>query len=321
MTGAGVGGDGPVAPTQDVVSGIICVDKPVGPTSFDVIRSVRRGTGVRKAGHAGTLDPAASGVLLVLLGQAVRISEYLMELPKTYRAVVRLGVATETYDAEGAPTHVAETVDVPREEVERALAGFVGEIEQTPPAFSAVKVEGERAYRLAREGAVVALAARRARTYAIRLLGFEPPDVEIEVECGKGTYIRSLAHDLGQALGCGGHLASLVRTRVGPFTVESSVSLAELEGAFAKDEWRELVLPMDCGLTHLPAITLHIEDEKDLRHGQAVRIDEERLAGVQVDNGRPYRAYAEDGGLVGIIRYDAESGVWRPRKVFGHEMS
>lgn len=319
MTEAGGEGDGPVAPTRDLVSGILSISKPPGPTSFDVIRVVRKGTGVRKAGHAGTLDPAASGVLLVLMGQAVRISEYLMELPKTYRATVRLGVATDTYDVEGVPTQVTESMEVSGGEVERALKGFVGEIEQTPPAYSAVKVQGQPAYRLARKGAAVALAARPARIYAIKLLAFEPPDAEIEVECGKGTYIRSLAHDLGQVLGCGGHLASLVRTRVGPFAVESSVSVVELEAAFASGEWRELVLPMDCGLTDLPAITLHKEAEKDLRHGQAVRIDENRLAEIAVEDGRPYRAYAEDGRLVGVIRFEASAGVWRPRKVFGSQ--
>jgi tRNA pseudouridine55 synthase len=312
----GAQNDKPLVPG---VSGIVSVNKPAGPTSFDVIRVVRRGTGVRKVGHAGTLDPAASGVLLVLLGQAVRVSEYLMDLPKTYRATVRLGVATDTYDAEGTPTQVTETVDVSRGEVERTLASFVGEIEQTPPAFSAVKVQGQPAYRLARKCTAVALRPRPARIDRIDLLRFEPPDVEIEVECGKGTYIRSLAHDFGLALGCGGHLASLVRTRVGPFAVESAVSAGELDAAFASGEWRELVLPMDCGLTHMPAITLHIEDEKDLRHGQPVRIDEERLAGVAVEDGRPYRAYAEDGGLVGIIRHDAAAGVWRPWKVFGSQ--
>jgi tRNA pseudouridine55 synthase len=280
---------------------------------------VRRGTEGQKLGHAGTLDPAASGVLLVLLGQAVRISEYVMELPKTYRATVRLGVATDSYDAEGDPTQVAERVDVSREEVESALAEFVGEIQQTPPAFSALKVQGQRAYRLARKGTAVTLPPRMTKIDRIDLLRFELPDLEIEVECGKGTYIRSLAHDLGQALGCGAHLASLVRTRVGPFALESSVSAVEVEAAFANGEFRELMLPMDCGLMHLPAITLHIEDEKDLRHGQAVLIDEERLAGIAVEDGRPYRAYAEDGGLVGIIRYDAASGVWRPRKVFGSQ--
>ncbi len=277
---------------------------------------MRKGGGVKKAGHAGTLDPMASGVLLVLLGQAVRISEYLMDLPKTYRATVRLGVATDTYDAEGTTTQVAESGRVSREDVARALTAFVGEIEQTPPAFSAVKVQGQPAHRLARKGAVVELRPRPARIDRIDLLGFEPPDIEIEVECGKGTYIRSLAHDLGQALGCGAHLAALERRRVGPFAVDSAVSLEELQRAFESGEWRDLVLPMDCGLTHLPAITLHIEDEKDIRHGQAVNIDEDRLVGIAVEEGRVYRAYAEDGGLVALVTYDGAVEVWRARKVF-----
>jgi tRNA pseudouridine55 synthase len=295
--------------------GILNVKKPSGPTSFDVIRLVRKGTRVKKAGHAGTLDPMASGVLLVLLGQAVRISEYLMELPKTYRATVRLGFATETYDGEGAAVGEAQPVDVGREQVQAVLRTFVGEIEQTPPAYSAVKVGGQPAYRLARKGAVVALRPRPARVYAIRLLNFEPPFVEIEVECGKGTYVRSLAHDLGEALGCGGHLARLERTRVGPFSMDSAVQ-PPLEKAFESGEWRDLLLPLDCGLTELPAITLHIEDEKDIRHGQAVRIDEERLTGAIAEDGRLHRAYAENGGLVAVVAYDTSTGVWRPRKVF-----
>ena len=300
-----------------MVSGILNVNKPAGITSFDVIRVVRRGTGMRKAGHAGTLDPLASGVLLVLLGQAVRVGEYLMELPKTYRATVRLGVATDTYDAEGTATQVSESAGVSREDVSRALEAFSGEIEQTPPAFSSVKVQGRPAHRLARKGIPVALAARKARIYRIELLRIEGPDVDIEVECGKGTYIRSLAHDLGQALGCGAHLASLTRTRVGPFALDAAASMEELERGFESGDWRTRVLPMDCGLTELPAITLHIEDEKDVRHGQAVRIDEERLAGLALEDGRPYRAYGEDGGLVAILTLDAGTGLWRPRKVFG----
>jgi tRNA pseudouridine55 synthase len=257
----------------------------------------------------------ATGVLLVLLGDGVRISEYVMDLPKTYRATMRLGVSTDTYDAEGTPTG-EEPVHVSHTEVERAVDAFVGEIEQVPPAFSAVKVGGQPAHRLARKGVPVALAARRARIDRIRLLRFEPPILEIEVECGKGTYIRSLAHDLGQSLGCGAHLTALERTRVGAFTVASARTLEELERGFAVGEWEEMLLPTDCGLTHLPAITLHIEDEKDIRHGQSVRIDDDRLVGVPLMDGGEYRAYAEDGGLVGIIRFQTQTGLWRPRKVF-----
>ena len=313
MSVAGGPGERPSAPT---VSGILNVNKPTGPTSFDIIRLVRTGTGIRKAGHAGTLDPLASGVLLVLLGQAARISEYLMDLPKTYRATVRLGVSTDTYDAEGAPTHEARLVEVTRTDLSAALEAFVGEIEQAPPAYSAIKVKGQPAHRLARKGAAIALAPRPTRIYRIELLRFEPPDVEIDVECGKGTYIRSLAHDLGQALGCGAHLAALVRTRVGPFSVESATDVPDLEHGFESGEWRESMLPMDCGLTQLPAITLHIEEEKDIRHGRAVRIDDDRLAVIPLVDGGQYGAYTEDGGLVGIIRYEADTGEWRPRKVF-----
>ena len=313
MTAAGGQRESSTAPT---VNGILNVNKPTGPTSFDIIRLVRKGSGIRKAGHAGTLDPMASGVLLVLLEQAARISEHLMELPKTYRATVRLGISTDTYDAEGAPTHEARLVEVTQTDVEVALEAFVGEIEQTPPAYSAIKVKGRPAHRLARKGAAVALPARTTRIDRIELLCFEPPNVEIDVECGKGTYIRSLAHDLGRALGCGAHLAALVRTRVGPFSVESATDVSDLERAFESREWRESLLPMDRGLTQLPSITLHIEDEKDIRHGRAVRIGDDRLAGVPLADGRQYRAYAEDGGLVGIIRYEADTGLWRPRKVF-----
>ncbi|MBI5285846.1 MAG: tRNA pseudouridine(55) synthase TruB [Chloroflexi bacterium] len=293
------------------------MDKELGATSFQVVSFVRRRSGVRRVGHAGTLDPAATGVLLVCLGQASRVSEYLMDLRKTYRATVRLGVSTTTYDAEGEVTTTADAGGVTEAAVREALEAFVGVIQQTPPAYSAVKVGGQPAYRMARKGQTVELKARPVHVYRIDVLRWAPPDVEIEVECGKGTYIRSLAHDLGQALGCGAHLAALCRTRVGPFSVEDSVSREELERMFDDGTWTERLQPMDYGLLAMPAITLHIEDEKDIRHGQAVRIDEERLAGIEVTPGLECRAYAEDGSLVGIVVFDGESEMWRPRKVLG----
>jgi tRNA pseudouridine55 synthase len=301
----------------DMVSGILNVDKPVGPTSFQVVGMVRRRSGVRRVGHAGTLDPMAGGVLLVCLGQAVRVSEYLMWLPKTYRATVRLGVSTTTYDAEGDVVREGDWSEVTHSVVEEALSGFVGEIMQAPPAYSAVKVEGERAYRRARRGEAVAVAPRKTEIYGIDLLRFEPPEVEIAAECGKGTYIRSLAHDLGEKLGCGAHLSALTRTRVGPFKVEDAVEMVELENAFDRGDWEEHLLPLDYALLDMPAITLHIEDEKDIRHGQAVGIDGDRTEAIaEVSDGMLCRAYAEDGSLVAIIRYDTGAGLWRARKVF-----
>jgi tRNA pseudouridine55 synthase len=294
-----------------VTSGILVVDKPVGASSFDMVRRVRRSTGEKRVGHAGTLDPAASGVLILLLGQATRITEYLMDMPKTYRGTVRLGIETTTYDSEGDVLREADVSDVTEQRLRETIAGFVGEIEQVPPAHSAIKVGGERAYHRARRGEEVALKARPATIYRIDLLRFRPPDAEIEVECGRGTYIRSLAHDIGERLGCGAHLASLRRTRIGPFSVDAAADEQALATAFDDGAWRELMQPMDCGLMALPAITLDIEDEKDLRHGQAVELETVTPA-ADVEA----RGYAEDGSLVGIISYDAAAAMWRPRKIF-----
>jgi tRNA pseudouridine55 synthase len=315
-------------------SGILNVNKDTGRSSFGVVSLVkravarapdaqpRRAAGERRprVGHAGALDPLASGVLLVCVGQAVRITEYLMDLPKTYRTTIRLGIATDTYDAEGEPTSVVEKVEVKEGQARDVLERFTGEIEQIPPAFSAVKVGGKPAYRLARKGQQPELKPRKATVYRLDLLRLEPPELEIEVECSRGTYVRTLAQDIGQELGCGGHVASLVRTRVGPFTVESAIEVEELEAAIADGSWQELLQPMDCGLLHLPQVTVHIEDEKDIRHGQPVRLDPAVTASVpSPEPGTEARAYAEDGSLVAIIRYDGRAGLWRPKRVFAAE--
>lgn len=296
-----------------MTSGILNIDKPHGATSFDVVRTVRRATGEKRVGHAGTLDPAATGVLLVLLGQATRVTEYIMELPKTYRATVRLGVTTTTYDSEGDVTRTAE-VDITEPLLLEALASFTGEIMQVPPAHSAVKVDGQRAYKMARRGDELELAARPVTIHRIDLLSFDGTDAVVDVECSKGTYIRSLAHDLGAQLGCGAHLAALVRTRVGPFNIEAACEDASLHDALGSGAWRDLVQPPDCGLVALPSITVEIEDEKDLRHGQPVDIRQELVRDLTLADGLEARGYAEDGSLIGVLRY--QGGIWRPRKIF-----
>lgn len=297
-------------------SGILNVNKGKGLTSHRVVALVRKEVRGAKVGHAGTLDPLATGVLVVLVGQAVRVSEYVMELPKVYRATVTLGVTTATYDSEGEMT-ATSPVTANERDVRDALAGFVGEIEQTPPQFSAAKVGGERAYRIARSGSPVELAPRPVKVYRAELLRFDPPNAEIEIECGKGTYIRSIAHDLGTALGCGGHISELVRTRVGPFDIESAIDIEPLERALADGTWADMLRPTDVGLTALPALTIEIEDEKDLRHGQAVALGEVSLAPpMALADGLLARGYAEDGSLIGIVGYDARTGMWRPKKVF-----
>lgn len=303
--------------SEPSASGIINFNKPRGRTSFSIIGPVRKGTGQKRVGHAGTLDPLAEGVLLLCLGSATRVTEYLMDLPKTYRGTVQLGVETDTYDAEGEVT-ATHDVAVDEAQVRKALTAFVGEIEQRPPAHSAVKIGGKRAYERARRGEEIEMKPRKVHVYRLDLVHFESPEVEIEVECSRGTYVRSLAHDLGQALGCGGHLSALTRLRVGPFHVEDAVTEETLQAALADGTWRDHLQPIDCALLHLPALTVPMEDEKDLRHGQAAHVDDEdalRSAGPLTD-GAHVRGYAEDGSLIGILRYEAATGLWYPHKIF-----
>jgi len=209
--------------------GILSIDKPAGITSARVVSHVKRvlprGT---KIGHAGTLDPFATGVLLLLIGRATKLCEQLMESPKQYVTTVRLGATTDTDDLD-SPEHPTPNVIYPTiEQIQSTLLQFIGTIQQRPPAYSAMKVGGRRAYALAREGQPVPLAERPVRIDDLRLLSYEPPDVRLQIDCGRGTYIRSIARDLGERLQCGGYLTQLRRTRVGRFTADEALSLEKL---------------------------------------------------------------------------------------------
>jgi tRNA pseudouridine55 synthase len=299
------------------ISGIFNIDKPAGCTSFQVVSLVRRLSGVRRVGHAGTLDPSATGVLVVCLGQATRLIEYMMETTKVYRAGVRLGVTTDTLDATGRTLSQSDPSHVSRQEVEEALAAFVGEIDQVPPMFSALKHAGEPLYRYARAQRQVERRARRVTIHRLQLLAFEPPLATVEVECGKGTYIRALAHDLGQQLGCGAHLATLARLRVGPFSLDDACSLPELEAAFQEGRWQRLFQPADAGLPSWPAVTLSEAQERAVHFGQHLAADAlEPSPAEAIDNDQLCRAYSPRGELVAILRYDAGGLLWRPAKVF-----
>jgi tRNA pseudouridine55 synthase len=290
------------------IHGLLVLDKPSGMTSRDALDRALpwfpRGT---KAGHTGTLDPLATGVLVLCLGTATRLAEYVQDMGKTYRAGIRLGARSDTDDADGTVVPVAVATPPDRAAVEAGLSGFVGEIEQVPPAYSAAKVSGRRAYDLARRGREVALAPRRVTVYGIDVLTYEYPRLAIEVRCGKGTYIRSLARDLGEGLGCGGYVEALGRTRVGPFCVEEAVPL-DADHAAA----RARVLPVSAALAELPRVTLGDDDVARLRLGQAMLCAELSAAAntsaVAVFDGR--------GGLVAVARLDPERRLLRPDKVF-----
>ena len=292
------------------VDGILNVNKPPGWTSFDVVRFIRGRCGERRVGHAGTLDPAAQGVLPVMLGRATRLTEYLVDSTKAYRATVELGVETETYDREGEVVAQRDASAVGLEAVEAALAPFRGEIMQVPPQYSAIKRDGMPAYRAARRGEKVELKARPVRVHELKALEYDPPLLTLEVVCGKGFYVRSLAHDLGAALGVGGTLAGLVRSRVGSFSIEDAVEMETLRGELQSGAWRERLHAPDEVLLGWQAAIVGEENEKRLRHGQTALLRETAVVSRDL-----CRAYSAAGQFLAVLRRE-EGSAWRPEKVF-----
>jgi tRNA pseudouridine55 synthase len=287
--------------------GLIIVDKPVGPTSHRIVQMVREGTGIRKVGHAGTLDPRASGVLVLCLGAATRLSEYLSTSSKRYEALIRFGSSTQTYDSNGSVTR--STGKAPsRKEIEDTLEQFVGEIDQVPPPYSAIKLKGKKAYELAREGEEVELEARQVTIHLLDLLEYRPPDLVVDVECSAGTYIRSLAHDLGEKLGTGAHLAKLRRTKSGPFTLEDAIPMPKLEVGMATGKWEKYVTEAVSALPEFPVIEVDEEGYELVRNGHRIpsEPDAQGLA----------RAVSLEGDLVAILEAVEGSDLWHPRKVF-----
>ncbi len=288
--------------------GLLSIDKPRGPTSHDVVAAVRRGTGERRVGHAGTLDPLACGVLVLALGRATRLLEYLVGSDKSYRAELTLGVATDTYDAEGMI--VAERPlppDLTHSRVEAVLKAFRGRVRQVPPVYSAVKVGGRSAHARARAGEVITLKPREVTIYSLELVRFDPPTMVLSVTCSAGTYIRSLAHDLGKTLGCGAILSALTRTASGRFRREEAVGWEALQRAFEDGSWVKYLLPADLALDGTPCVPLDGEGLRRVTNGMPVPAE-----GVSAGLGR---AYAPDGRFVAVLEADPVSGVWRPRKV------
>ncbi len=287
--------------------GLIIVDKPVGPTSHNIVSLVRRGTQIRKVGHAGTLDPRASGVLVLCLGAATRLSEYLSTSVKSYQAVIRFGSSTRTYDSDGDV--IRQTGLMPRlREIQTVIPSFLGEIEQVPPPFSAIKVKGRKAYEMARAGEEFDLGPRKVTIYKLEVASFDPPDLTLEVDCSAGTYIRSLAHDLGERLSAGAHLAGLRRTRAGPFTLEDAVVLPKLEVGFLTGKWEQYVRSAGDALPEFTAVSVSGEDLERIRFGH-------RIAAPPGAQGMA-KAIGPDGELVAILEAVADAPEWHPRKVF-----
>lgn len=303
----------PVAQTlaEPPKSGILNIDKPAGRTSHDVVAAVRRASGERRVGHAGTLDPMATGVLVVCLGSATRVIEEIQAMPKAYRARVRLGERTSSGDAEGSVIETRDASGITRDAVEAALERFKGDILQIPPMVSALKHEGRRLYDLARQGIEVERAPRPVTVSGLVLSDWEPPEFTLEIEASKGTYVRAIADDLGEVLGVGAHLVALARTKVGSFTLDSAERLPRVVEAFVEGWWPTLLHPLDTALLAYAAMLADAPREAALRNGQQI---EGPAPGPETS--AQVRVYDPDGRFIGLVAWDDVTEAWQPTRIF-----
>jgi tRNA pseudouridine55 synthase len=301
------------------MDGILNINKPREMTSFGVVARVKRITGEKHCGHAGTLDPLATGVLPICLGQGTRVIEYLFNENKAYRAEVELGITTDTYDAAGRVTRTADASGIRRDMIEATLPQFRGAICQVPPVYSALRHKGKRFYKLARAGTQLEPESRPAQIFSLEITDWQPPVVTLDITCGKGTYIRSLAYDLGEALGCGAHVKNLVRLKVGPFDLADALTLPALEEAFQNGYGPKYLYPPDFVLLPFGAVVVSPEQRCSLVHGAPIDLE------LGVENPLPAngpadrcRAYTHEGCFLGMLKFEAEDGRWWPEKIFFH---
>ncbi len=288
------------------MNSLLILDKPQGLSSHSAVHRIRKITGEERVGHAGTLDPMATGVLLILLGSAVRLSEWIVDHDKKYHATVKLGVETDTYDATG---QIANTSNVKREdkEIRAAVESFIGKQEQIPPAHSAIQIQGKRAYKLARQGVELEMQPRSVEIYSIENVAIENDVVTFDVHCSKGTYIRSLAHDIGAILGTGAHLAGLRRTASGNFSIESGLTLEQVSDAVAQNDLGKFLLPMDLAIPQFDAVYLDETQTGALRNGQFIAPPANLTTPL-------VRAYDENKNLFAILERVSATQL-KPKKV------
>lgn len=295
------------------MDGIFNVNKPIGITSTEVVRKFKRLTGVKRVGHAGTLDPLASGVLPICVGKATRVIEYLIDQHRSYRGLIHLGIQTDTFDKEGRIIGENTAYKNPTErEILKGLSLFIGDIKQIPPMYSAIKINGDRLYDLARKGITLDLQSRPVQVFDISLMNWNPPVVDLKVNCGKGFYMRSLANDLGRELGMGAYLEELTRLKHGPFDIEKSVDFGSVENIFNEGSWSDIIQDVDSAIRHIPKILADPQFEEHILNGRPVPVYSE------VPLGQPKeirRLYSRDNRFIGIIEFNDVIGAWCPKKV------
>lgn len=301
------------------MNGIIIVDKPSGLTSHDVVLKIRKLLKIKRVGHAGTLDPMATGVLIITIGQATRLFPYLSKTDKTYSGEITLGQSTDTYDAQGKPLGPPNTNFPEEGALRKAIASFEGEITQLPPPYSAKKIRGEAAFKLARQGKNPQLTPVRVKIHRFLLLDYQPPTIRFLVECSSGTYVRTLAHDLGQVLGCGAYLSQLRRLASGSYTEEEALTLDKIEEIVSTEQMNRMIIPLDYLLVEYPAIYLDPKGGKDFINGRKITIDRVTRVMLGHTSNFPsviYRVFSEENRLLGLARFERESRVFQPEVVF-----
>ena len=296
------------------INGILNVNKPEGKTSYSIVSWLRRLSGEKRVGHAGTLDPMATGVLPICFGQATRTVQFLSDFHKTYLAVVELGAVSDTMDREGEITCCQDPGNITKTQIEQALLAFKGPIEQIPPRYSALKYRGKPYYAFAREGIYLEPKARPVTIFSIELIGVNIPCFTIKVTCSKGTYIRSLAHDLGKYLGCGAYLKNLTRTQYGPLCIEDALPVSEIKCIFHKGIWNEYLYPVDTPLLDWQVVIVNEAEEISIRNGQPITLDSSYHISEQ-----HCRAYGKNGYFIALLRLLPEHNLWHPEKVFSLE--
>ncbi|MQG16242.1 MAG: tRNA pseudouridine(55) synthase TruB [SAR202 cluster bacterium] len=295
------------------IHGILPIDKPHGVTSTEVVRQIKRVVGKQKVGHTGTLDPFATGVIPICIGQATRLTEFLINSTKEYTGVIELGTETNTYDSFGEKMSVKPTGSISFADVQSALSTFKGPIQQIPPIYSALKRNGKRMYDMARKGEEVILEPRPVEVFEIILESYEEPFAKIFVKCGKGFYMRSLAHDIGKILGTGAHMKDLRRIKTGPFSIKDCIALDKAKELLRESDYQRILSPADSALQHLKKVSLDESLIKLLQTGQSISINMGLPAGV--DN-ELIRVYALSGTLIALIKYNQLLEQWTPKKVF-----
>ena len=301
-----------------ISTGIININKPIGITSMDVVREIKKSTGIKKIGHGGTLDPMASGVIPVAIGTSTRLLEYILNSDKSYLANIELGKRTDTYDSEGITVEESDPQGISLDEIVEVLRKFNGEMTQIPPMHSALKVQGKRLYELARSGQTVERPPRNVTIHEVCLKEFNPPTIVVYIRCSKGFYVRTFAEDIGQLLGCGAFLSSLNRVSSGPFKIEDSVTLERTVSIISEGKIQEIILDPGTCINGAQRIQLSDKNVKMVKHGRSIEATNDTF--LKSDSTLAI-AYDNQDRFIAVLRFNETLQEWHPEKVFNTDIS